>query len=62
MKHYKISSYSNEIEDYNDVVRITDFDNFFRVYEDKKRSRKMFNLNSSMYFSVDRSSLPMLQL
>lgn len=62
MKHYKVSSYRDDIENFEEVVRITDFDNFFNVYEDNKLGRLAFNLNATMYFNVNADALPSIQL
>ena len=62
MKTYKISSYKDDIENFNDVVRITDFENFFKVFDDEKRKCKTFNLNATMYFDLDYSALPTFTL
>lgn len=57
MTHNKISKYKDDIENYQSIVRITDFENFFDVYEDKKRNCYTFNLNATMYFNVKKSAM-----
>ena len=52
MQNVKIT----DVSDIKYVVSQYDFENFFNVYEDK-RSNYVFNLNSSMYFNVDKSYL-----
>lgn len=57
MKHYKIQDYKEDIENYSNTVRITDFEHFFNVYDDNKRSCETFNLNATLYLNADKSAM-----
>lgn len=50
----KISDF--EDEDTIGYLKITDFENFFTVHEDKN-DRYFYNLNETLYFNVDKDSL-----
>ena len=57
MEHNKISKYKDDIENYEDVEKITDFENFFNVYTDEKRNCLTFNLNSTIYLNINKDQL-----
>lgn len=53
---------SMRISDFDDDetkshLKITDLENFFTVHQDSSK-RYFYNLNSTLYFSGDTSSLP----
>ena len=47
----KITDLADIYENYGDVVKITDFEHFFNVYQDGKKNFK-YNLNSTVYFDT----------
>lgn len=57
MKHYKVQDFKDDVDNYSSVIRITDFEHFFNVYEDKKRGKEAYNLNATLYFSADPATL-----
>ena len=62
MKKKKLDDYKDYVENYDEVVRITDFENFFSVYDDMKRGCLMFNINATTYFNLANVQLPSIQL
>lgn len=54
----KIYDIEGDVEGADEFLKITDFDNFFDVYQDKK-DNYIYNLNASMYFTFqDVNNLP----
>jgi len=43
-------------DDKKQYLKITDFDNIFNVYQDR-RGNWVFNLNSTWYFTIDEAAL-----
>lgn len=55
----KIYDYEEEVS----YLKVTDFENFFDIYEDANRlNNKVYNLNSTLYLDVDENSLAEYQL
>lgn len=52
----KLKDLKNIYPNYNQVVKITDFENFFNVYVDNFGKYK-FNLNSTVVLDVDENSI-----
>lgn len=46
-----------DINDTGSYLKITDLENMFDVYTDK-RGNAVFNLNETLYINVDRNALP----
>jgi hypothetical protein len=44
-------------DDINQNLKITDLENIFELYQDK-RGNLVFDLNSTLYINVDKSTLP----
>lgn len=54
----KIYDIETDIEGADKFLKVTDLDNFFDVYQDKK-DNYVYNLNSSIYFNFqDANNLP----
>ena len=49
--------YDLDDEDIKEKLKITDLENAFDIFVDKKLNN-MFNLNKSVYINVDLESLP----
>lgn len=43
--------------DINAILKISDLENMFDIFVDKKLNN-VFNLNTSLYVSIDKSKLP----
>jgi hypothetical protein len=55
----KIFDYEEDVS----YLKVTDFENFFNIYEDTYRlNNKVYNLNSTLYLDIDESSLTDYQL
>ena len=52
----KISDLADTYENYGDVVKITDFEHFFNVYQDDQKYFK-YNLNSTVYFDSKNAKM-----
>ena len=46
--------------DINAILKISDLENMFDIFVDKKLNN-VFNLNTSLYVSIDKSKLPTFQ-
>lgn len=54
----KIYDIETDVEGADTFLKVTDLDNFFEVYQDKK-DNYVYNLNSSIYFNFqDANNLP----
>lgn len=50
----KINDIAKEIDNFNDVCKITDLEHLFNVYQDSKGNYK-YNLNSTLYINANDS-------
>lgn len=46
-----------DIDEFNSFIRIHDLENMFDVFKDRKQNN-VFNLNKTLYVSVDKDRLP----